>query len=50
MATIAVTFSNDSQNSISPNTFTLHRFSAPMKNTIPSTQIQAGVSGNHSPM
>ncbi|MNR58980.1 hypothetical protein D3C85_1801240 [compost metagenome] len=44
--TIAVTLSSDSQNSSSPNTLTLHRFKAPMKNTMPSTQIQRGVCGN----
>ncbi|MNM80567.1 hypothetical protein D3C81_925390 [compost metagenome] len=44
--TIAVTFSSDNQNSSSPNTLTLHRFRAPMKNTMPNTQIQRGVSGN----
>ncbi|MNH20365.1 hypothetical protein D3C79_801290 [compost metagenome] len=43
---IAVTFSNDNQNSNSPNTLTLHRFRAPMKNTMPRTQIHRGVSGN----
>ncbi|MCY1535527.1 hypothetical protein D9M68_709360 [compost metagenome] len=50
IATIAVTLNNDNQNSISPNTLTLHRFKAPMKKTIPSNQIQRGVSGNHRPI
>ncbi|MND88166.1 hypothetical protein D3C80_801840 [compost metagenome] len=44
--TMAVTFSSDNQNSSSPNTLTLHRLRAPMKKTMPSTQIQRGVSGN----
>ncbi|MNP66329.1 hypothetical protein D3C76_1620300 [compost metagenome] len=50
MATMASTFTSDSQNSSSPNTRTLHRLSAAMHSTMPSTQIQRGVSGNHKPM
>ncbi|MCY1262490.1 hypothetical protein D9M69_339170 [compost metagenome] len=50
MATMAPTLTSDSQNSSSPNTLTLHRLSAPMKNTMDSTQIQRGTSGNQKPM
>ena len=49
-ARIATTLSRDSQNSSSPNTFTLHRFKPPMQSTMPSTQIQRGVSGYQKPM
>ncbi|MCY1298896.1 hypothetical protein D9M69_494610 [compost metagenome] len=50
IAAMALTLSRDSQNSSSPNTFTLHRFSAPMKKMIDRTQIQRGTSGNQKPM
>ncbi|MOA16807.1 hypothetical protein D3C78_1370370 [compost metagenome] len=50
IAIIAPTFSNDSQNSSSPNTLTEHRLMAPMKNTMDSTQIQRGTSGYQKPM
>lgn len=50
MAMMAATLSRDSQNSISPNTLTEHRLSAPMKQTMDSTQIQRGTSGNQNPM
>lgn len=50
IATIANTLSSDNQNSSSPKTRTLHRFKAEMNATMPSTQIQRGVSGNHNPM
>ena len=50
IATIAATFSSDSQNSSSPNIFTAHRLIAPMKQTMDSTQIQRGTSGYQKPM
>ncbi|MNT69302.1 hypothetical protein D3C72_2076100 [compost metagenome] len=50
IATMAPTLSNDSQNSISPNTLTLHRFRPPIRKTMPSTQIQRATSGNQKPI
>ncbi|BCD83675.1 hypothetical protein PSm6_00820 [Pseudomonas solani] len=50
IATMATTLSSESQNSSSPNTRTLHRLMAAMTRTMPSTQSQRGVSGNHRPM
>lgn len=50
MAIIATTFTRDSQNSISPNTRTLHRFIAPIKKMMLRIQIQRGTSGYHNPI
>ncbi|MCY1451761.1 hypothetical protein D9M71_686420 [compost metagenome] len=50
IATMAPTLSSDSQNSISPNTLTLHRFRPPIRKTMPSTQIQRATSGNQKPI
>ena len=50
MAIIATTLISDSQNSISPKTRTLHRFMAPIKKIMLSTQIQRGTSGYHNPI
>ena len=50
IATMALTFSSDSQNSSSPNTLTDSRLMAPMKQTMESTQIQRGTSGYQKPM
>ena len=50
IAPIATILMSASQNSISPNTLTLHRFSAQISMTMPSTQIHCGTSGNQKPM
>ena len=50
MATMAATFSSDSQNSSSPNSLTVHRLSPPISSTMASTQIHCGTSGYQNPM
>ena len=50
MAMMATTLISENQNSSSPKTLTLSRFSAARKKMIARTQIQRSTSGNQKPM
>ena len=50
IAQIATTLISDSQNSISPNILTAHRFRPAMISVMPSDHSHGGTSGNQSPM
>ena len=50
MAMMAQTLTMENQNSSSPKTFTLSKFTAARKKMMASTQIQRGTSWNQNPM